>query len=1810
MGSLIDSYMNIQISVIKTQAEAQIKELQSEIRSLQTQLSSSGAAGASFFDQTTNSVGRLTTTLRSAGYSLITAFTGPVVAAGRTVLTSYLDNAAAAANLAKVYGSDPTANYRSSLVQLQKAFEALSDEYGVQQSQVTAIAADWAAAGVQGTALAVSTENTLKAMVLGDIDSGTATTALIAIQAQYGLTAQGLTVALNQMNAVENQTGVTLGGLIQAFQKVGGEAALFGVDVPHLAAMIAAITPAAGSATQAGNALKTILDKIVVTTPKASALFTELGINTSSLAWTNENATQRMEQLAIAFGTLTSQQKAQVGVTVAGLYQINRFDQVLQDMDNYLSGNTKALSYYGEALTATADPAKVAQIAAKELSTVLTSQPQLLKELGTSLKNQMMDIITQLIPVILQMADGLLMLAQWFGNLNPYIQKFVGIAILVLAILGPVLLYVAALQSMFHYLGDAVGFILKPLTAFFGIFSGGETALEASSAAISRSVRDIEAATTTMSKEVPAATAAMSAAVTADLEEMSATGLTAVDLMADNIVAALNTATLDLQAVWDGSLAAMNVATGAGTASLQDLWDASLATMLLTTQTGMAGITTAVETGMLAIAGGIMAGATDLQAIWDTAMEAQVAATAEAQSAVSTVLEAAMLADIENVMVGSRNLVLIWGTAMAEMQAETEALAAGTLLEFGELGIGAEAGLLGGLAAIPEKAAGMLAKVPGAIEGALAEIIPAVEEVGSGIFAALTGPWGIALALIITGVIVFKGQIVQAWNGIVSWFQGGASGLESAFSPIVGLFQDGGNEIVRAFNALPDGVHNALQAVINTVAAAAKIVYGWFSYLDPFAHHSPSLVENVTQGMAIVAAQIGTVTQVSGPIMQAYDDIQTFNDSITALANTARNLDIAKGLKDLTSAGASPQAIASYNQLQSDLTTLTQRQSDLTNVINQQKVVVDADNDALTAANAALTAQQGILDTLTKDQTNWNNLITTAKANITAFSQDGIIGQQAMSDQIFNNTQAQKSLQLQMMQMQDVTGPIDQVSTKLAALAGQIETLSGEQKSLRQGGAGSEITGGIQSQIDDLTQQQVATQASSAAYQNLSDQLTALQNQGQELDLENSLDFDGLTRQINEAANAITELPFDVIMQGISENQSALAGYTQSYNTATDAVTAQQTVVDNLTVSRDALQATYDTENAKLTTLQNSYQNVSDAITAVNNSLQTMSDNASKATSAAAGAAGGFSAGSEGNFASANQGNSLNSSPSTAGLDDFTSQALKNANDAFSKLDFLTPIKAKWKQATDWVKTNMGPGFSQFAGAVEDETGKISTYIGSINWSKIGSSIANNPAVKTLENMAGTAAKLAGAFYQLISPDVIKFFDGLQGAAEQVWQELSPKILPLLLALQNLFVALWPVIKPIVEILAVELLGALKIIASIFVSVVFPVLKFFVDQLGTTISVITDVVNIIADLLQGKWAAAWNAAKKLVSDVWNGIVQAVEDAWGILSGLVMGIVNGIVGFFEWLVDELIGHSIIPDLINGIVTWFTNLPGMLLSALATMGTDLLNLFIAVGTTIWNWLTPWGTDFINFFVALPGRIVTSLVNMGTTVAGIFVSAFTYVKTQVSNLINDIVTVVAALPGDIIAGGGALLNAGATWIGNLWSGLSGAAATVGSDIVGVIKRGLNTALGLPWKIPAIDTHVPGVPTFGGQTILPAFQATGGIFNKATNVIVGESGAEAIIPLTNSKRAWALVQQSGLLNIIAPMLTQIKSAGTPNLTKATTRAFNTESNSPQATNISYSHQESHTITFTGDLSFPNIKSSTDASELLKNLEVLAKGA
>ena len=1600
--------------------------------------------------------------LQWIGKQLTQNFTAPVLLATGLGVKFGLDLEKSMTRLDKVYGDSTMSAsvHRKEVEALRGAMVALSNTYGVQADEVANVAADWAAAGSSGAALAHQTDLTMKTMVLGEMSAEDATRSLIAIQAQWGavtettLDKQGklstgttqlandrlsLTTILRQLNAVENETGTSMNDLVVAFSRASGAARSAGLDTAHLAAMTAALVPAAGTAAEAGNSLKTIISRMLTPTKEAAQIFDAMGINLKDSNYQSLNAAQRLEMLSEKFNGLTGAQKAQVSASVASRYQINKFDVLMESLAN-------KTGYYRKSLALLADQDAVVKIAEQELQSVLKSNPQMLKQAGVIIQNSLMKAMVPLIPVVIQVTQWIGKMFEAFANLPTGLRSAIVAISLILAALGPLIIMLGITRLALGQLTPillAVGKVLLfPITGIVRL---------------------------TMALVVGLVPALKFAAAGARIFYLAMTTTAAVAaLMVRGVTAAIF---------------GMRAVSAVGFASMRALWATSWATMLaVQTVTGVAMSTRMMVWTTLMIA---------IQRAGNTAMLMAQRTWATAYFAVMALWRTGSLAIRAGYATAAVALQATWQAASLAMQRSWAA--AWIALTTGWAAAARMAHVTAGYAIIAAQKAwqaaslllsasfwkGMWAVFAAGNRG----LISVVASGGKALVALFASPWVLGAALAIGVIVLFRNQIKQAISNVINYFRNLPAQTAKSLSSFANLFVMARNIAVKAFNSLPSGIQSALMKVVAIVRAAALKVYELFSYINPFARHSPSLVENVTNGMAVVNQQFANASRNAqshiGKMHAAIKSLQSLSKPLTD-QNAAAEYDTIK-----TNAGKAGQAqsMPAYDKLNAQVKSSKAYMDQLNKSIEAQEAYLKRIKSGVEAYDAALEKMNSELNTTKSIQNAVNVALDSAKARYDRFSNAQIKGSQAAEDAIFNNTMAQKRLQLQIAKMEQESGTVDSVTDSYSKLQGEIESLTAKQTELRKAGAGSDVLGTYDKMISDLKSKQAgllngSSDSPASKIAALNTQLEKLQAQANIMDLEKSLKFDSLNHNLEKLKSNIEELPYNQIAEGLDSSKTSVDSLQRSYDQLDTVMAGQQARIDQTTASRDALQKVYDSESQKLEGVQNQYSQVEES---VRQGEQALNDFASAAEAAVqrqeeaaraaeetskklggkkgkgkgkggAGGGGGdeatpglenFEAGAMGDFdtfgGNATIGREGGAGDQSGDINAFTKGLTDDLEKQLGGLNPFAPIMKWWDKTVAWFK-GVAPGFGDIFKNIGSGIGSAFSTEQDGKVTKFGEIITKSK--DALSGMWGTIKKgwdlLAGLFGPDMLTSVKEFGKGFVGIWEKIsgpLQNLGKTILPFL---KTLLVQLAPAFGAIVAVL--------EVLWEVINGAIGPVFSWLGDLIGSIINIITGVlkvlmgafkiiqgiVQVFIGLLKGLFTMDWSMFLDGFKKIGSGFADIFKGIWDIVKGIftaiwstiknfvkiiwntIWGFVKGIIDFFVHLWDVLVGHSIIPDMVNAIIDWFKKLPG----------------------TLFNLVKNLVTTLIGFFVSLPGKILTGLGNLGTKLWQWISSAFNW----------------------IVQNGPALLVNFLTWVGTIELQILSWLGDIGTKLWEWIKAGFN--------------------------------------------------------------------------------------------------------------------------------------------------------
>lgn len=261
-------------------------------------------------------------------------------------------------------------------------------------------------------------------------------------------------------------------------------------------------------------------------------------------------------------------------------------------------------------------------------------------------------------------------------------------------------------------------------------------------------------------------------------------------------------------------------------------------------------------------------------------------------------------------------------------------------------------------------------------------------------------------------------------------------------------------------------------------------------------------------------------------------------------------------------------------------------------------------------------------------------------------------------------------------------------------------------------------------------------------------------------------------------------------------------------------------------------------------------------------------------------------------------------------------------------------------------------------------------------------------AVPIIIQLAGGIANGLGAALKFLTPYIVAASQEIGTFAAQIATRVAPMIMQFLTEteqgiqfFQQNWTTIWSSIGPIVEGVWKEVVGIIQIAWAI----------------------VKGIILIGLDLMSGNWKQAWNDMLDMFKGVWEGIKTYLSGAWSIIRGLVTTMVNVIKALWQSLSDSLVGHSIVPDMINAIVSWFAQLPGRAGAAVSNMVSGVLG----------------------WFGQLAGRAGAAVQGMASTVlgalnslAGSALSAGANIVLQVAAGIRSAIGSVGSAIGDVTA------------------------------------------------------------------------------------------------------------------------------------------------------------------------------------------------
>ncbi|OBQ45621.1 MAG: hypothetical protein AN484_01245 [Aphanizomenon flos-aquae WA102] len=393
-----------------------------------------------------------------AGRQLMVGLTMPLALFGSAAAKAFKEFDAEVVKFRRVYGNAFTndAEVNAAVENIRK----LSNEYvkyGVSVTKTMEMAATAAAAGFEGSALTTQVETATKLAVLGQIEQQQALETTISLQTAFGLSSEDLAKKINFLNAVENQTLLSIEDLTIAIPKAAPVVKQLGGSVEDLAFFLTAMKEGGINASEGANALKSGLASLINPSDKAAKFLGNLGINVRGLVEANKGDIKGIVVgFARALDELDPLNRARAIEQMFGKFQFARLSTLFQNVTKDGSQASRAFQLAGASIE------ELAILSEREMKKIEDSTGAKFQAALENLKQEIMPLgkafLEALTPVV-KFFSGLL---EKFNGLGDNTKKVIAIIVAAVAGLGPVLL------MTFGLLMNGVANVIKLFTMLRG----------------------------------------------------------------------------------------------------------------------------------------------------------------------------------------------------------------------------------------------------------------------------------------------------------------------------------------------------------------------------------------------------------------------------------------------------------------------------------------------------------------------------------------------------------------------------------------------------------------------------------------------------------------------------------------------------------------------------------------------------------------------------------------------------------------------------------------------------------------------------------------------------------------------------------------------------------------------------------------------------------------------------------------------------------------------------------------------------------------------------------------------------------------------------------------------------------------------------------------------------------------------------------------------------------------------------------------------------------------------------------------------
>lgn len=297
------------------------------------------------------------------------------------------------------------------------------------------------------------------------------------------------------------------------------------------------------------------------------------------------------------------------------------------------------------------------------------------------------------------------------------------------------------------------------------------------------------------------------------------------------------------------------------------------------------------------------------------------------------------------------------------------------------------------------------------------------------------------------------------------------------------------------------------------------------------------------------------------------------------------------------------------------------------------------------------------------------------------------------------------------------------------------------------------------------------------------------------------------------------------------------------------------------------------------------------------------------------------------------------------------------------------------------------------------------------------------------------------------------------------------KIEPIITAFGNFKAAVQP-LMPVLKILGTILLTVIATAIGIaigglsgFIAALDNIVAMIVNVFGIIQSILGIAIGLIVGLFTGNWSMLTESARALWENIKGFFVNGITAIWDFVSNFV----TTIIGFFKSLYMAIVGGSIIPDLVNGVIRWFAKLISKPVAYVKSLYAQAKAYFNMVKSTVFAIVSALVSRVVNYFSNLYSGVRSKLNSVKSVASSIWNS----IKSVVSSAANNISSKVSSAFSRVVSAIKSKLNSAKSVVGSAMSGIvskiSGVASklySAGRNIILSLVNGIKSMVGAVGK------------------------------------------------------------------------------------------------------------------------------------------------